>query len=66
MRTISATVFRARVAQIVDAASAGERIVIERNGKPIAALVPYSDRARLEAGDPHTLERPGRLPDSTG
>jgi prevent-host-death family protein len=66
MRTISATAFRAQVSQIVDAASAGERIVVERNGKPIAALVPYSDKARLEVGDQQALERSGRLSGSTG
>jgi len=66
MRTISATAFRAHVGQLVDEVSAGVRIVIERNGKPIAALVPYSDKARLEAGDQEALEHAGRLPDSTG
>lgn len=30
---------------------AGERIIVERHGKPIAALVSLNDLLRLEAGD---------------
>jgi prevent-host-death family protein len=51
MRTITATAFRAHIGQIVDAASAGERILIERHHKPIAMLLPLEDAARLQADD---------------
>lgn len=40
---------RKRFGQIVDEAAAGERIVIERAGQPVAAIVPLSD---LEQWDP--------------
>jgi prevent-host-death family protein len=59
MRTITATAFRARIGSFVDAASAGERIVIERNHKPIAVLLPYADKARLEADDRRRVTRSG-------
>jgi prevent-host-death family protein len=49
MRTVSALDVRRRFGEIVDQAAAGERIVIERAGQPIAALVPLSD---LELVDP--------------
>lgn len=45
---------RARLGEILDAASAGERIVIERDHRPMALLVPYEDAARL---DPDEQER---------
>jgi prevent-host-death family protein len=48
MRTVTAMGLRARLGEILDAASAGERIVIERDHKPMALLVPYEDAARLE------------------
>jgi prevent-host-death family protein len=48
MRTVTAMGLRARLGEILDAASAGERIVIERDHKPMALLVPYEDRARLD------------------
>jgi prevent-host-death family protein len=51
MRTVSAIDVRKRFGEIVDRAAAGERIVIERAGHPIAALVPLSD---LEELDPET------------
>lgn len=49
MRTVSALDVRRRFGEIVDQAAAGERIVIERAGQPIAALVPLAD---LELVDP--------------
>ena len=49
MRTVSALDVRKRFGEIVDQAAAGERIVIERAGQPIAALVPLAD---LELVDP--------------
>ncbi|CAN5604065.1 hypothetical protein BH20CHL7_BH20CHL7_15860 [soil metagenome] len=39
MRTITATELRMRLGEILDAASAGERILIERDHKPLAYLV---------------------------
>ena len=49
MRTVSALDVRRRFGEIVDQAAAGERIVIERAGQPVAALVPLAD---LELVDP--------------
>ena len=51
MRTVTALDVRKRFGEIVDQAAAGERIVIERAGQPIAALVPLSDLDQL---DPET------------
>lgn len=39
---------RKRFGQVLNEAAAGERIVIERAGQPIAALVPLSDLAQLD------------------
>jgi prevent-host-death family protein len=49
MRTVSALDVRRRFGEIVDQAAAGERIVIERAGTPVAAIVPLAD---LELVDP--------------
>lgn len=49
MRTVSALDVRRRFGEIVDQAAAGERIVIERAGQPVAALVPLAD---LDGMDP--------------
>lgn len=48
MRSVTALDVRRRFGEIVDQAAAGERIVIERAGQPIAALVPLSDLAQLD------------------
>lgn len=53
MRTVSALDVRRRFGEIVDQAAAGERIVIERAGQPIAALVPLAD---LELVDPERIK----------
>ena len=45
MKTVSALDVRRRFGQLLDEAAAGERIVIERGGIPLAALVPLSDLA---------------------
>lgn len=50
MRTVSALELRKKLGQILDAASAGERIVIERDRVPLAMLVPY-ETARDPEGD---------------
>jgi len=49
MKTVSALELRKRVGQLLDEAAAGERIVIERAGQPLCALVPLRD---LEATAP--------------
>ena len=49
MKTVSALDVRRRFGQLLDEAAAGERIVIERGGIPLAALVPLGD---LAAADP--------------
>ena len=54
MRSVTAMALRARLGEILDAASAGERIVIERDHKPMAVLIPYEEAARL---DPDEQER---------
>ena len=43
---------RARFGEVIDQAAAGERIVVERAGQPIAAIVPLSD---LDAVDPERI-----------
>lgn len=43
MKTVSALEVRKRFGAILDEAAAGEQIVIERAGQPIAALVPLRD-----------------------
>lgn len=48
MRTITAMDLRRRLGEVLDRASAGERIVVERDRRPMAVLVPYEDAIRLE------------------
>ena len=48
MRTVTALDVRRRFGEIVDAAAAGERIIIERAGQPMAAVVPLSDLVHLD------------------
>lgn len=70
MRVMRALEVRARFGEVIDQAAAGERIVIERAGHRIAAIVPLSD---LDAIDPdkirerrkEALERLIRLRDRT-
>lgn len=40
---------RARMGELLDRASAGEHIVVERGRRPLAVLVPYEDALRLQA-----------------
>jgi prevent-host-death family protein len=59
MRTVSAMDLRKKLGEILDAASAGEQILIERDQKPLAYLVSVEDGQRL---DPDREERiKGRL-----
>ncbi len=48
MRTVSPLDLRRRLGQVLDAASAGERYLIERDGKPLAMLVSVEDGRRLD------------------
>ena len=43
---------RAKFGEVIDQAAAGERIVIERAGHPVAAIVPLKD---LEVVDPERI-----------
>lgn len=40
---------RARMGELLDLASAGEPIVVERGRRPLAVLVSYEDALRLQA-----------------
>jgi prevent-host-death family protein len=48
MRTVSAMDMRKRLGEILDAASAGERILIERDHRPLAYLISVEAAARLD------------------
>lgn len=48
---------RARLGEILDAASAGERIVIERDHRPMAVLIPYEEAARLDPDEQERIRR---------
>lgn len=48
MRTTTPTHLRARLGEILDAASAGERFLIERDHKALAYLVSVEDGQRLD------------------
>ena len=47
MRTVTAMDMRKRLGEILDAASAGERILIERDHRPLAYLVSVEEGNRL-------------------
>ena len=49
MRIVTAMDVRKRLGEILDAASAGERILIERDRRPLAYLVSVEDGRRLDA-----------------
>ncbi len=48
MRTVSAIEVRRHFGRLVDEAAAGERLIIERAGQPVAAIVPLSDVAPFD------------------
>jgi prevent-host-death family protein len=48
MRTVTAMDMRKRLGEILDAASAGERILIERDHRPLAYLVSVEEGKRLD------------------
>jgi prevent-host-death family protein len=47
MRSVSALDVRRKFGQLLDEAANGERLIIERAGQPVAALVPLSDVPEL-------------------
>lgn len=49
MRTVSALDVRKKFGELLDEAAAGERLIIQRGGQPVAALVPLSDVAEFDA-----------------
>jgi len=51
MRTITATELRQKLGEILDAASAGEKILIERDHRPLAYLVSVEDVRTLQTQD---------------
>jgi prevent-host-death family protein len=51
MRIVTATELRARLGEILDAASAGEKILIERDHKPLAFLISPEEEATRDATD---------------
>jgi prevent-host-death family protein len=57
MRTISAMDLRKRLGEILDAAAAGERIAIERDGRPMAVLVTPEAAARLDEDEQARIQR---------
>ena len=56
MRTITATELRQKLGEILDAASAGESILIERDHKPLAFVVSYEDGVRVTSGKDREAE----------
>jgi prevent-host-death family protein len=57
MRTVTAMDLRKRLGEILDAASAGERITIERDGRPMAVLVTPEAAARLDQSEQVRIDR---------
>jgi antitoxin (DNA-binding transcriptional repressor) of toxin-antitoxin stability system len=57
MRVVTPTDMRKRLGEILDAASAGERILIERDHKPIAWLVSPEDGRRFDEEKQQKIER---------
>lgn len=56
MRTVTATELRAKLGEILDAASAGEKILIERDHKPLAFLISPEEEAKRDG-----VEREARI-----
>jgi|SRR3954452_7410177 prevent-host-death family protein len=57
MRTVTAMDMRKRLGEILDAASAGERILIERDHKPLAYLVSVEEGRRIGSIDGERIKR---------
>lgn len=61
-KTVSAAQAKAQLSALVaEVAYGGDHVVIERRGKPLAALVSISDLERLQEGQPSAMERRGAL-----
>jgi prevent-host-death family protein len=54
VRTVTLLDVRRQFDQIIKFAAAGERVVVERSGKPVVAIVPLAD---LELVDPEKRRR---------
>ncbi len=57
MRVVTPTDMRKRLGEILDAASAGERILIERDHKPLAWLVSPEDGQRFDEDEQARIAR---------
>jgi prevent-host-death family protein len=57
MKVVTPTAMRQRLGEILDAASAGERFLIERDHKPLAFLVSIEDGRRLDETKEQLRER---------
>jgi prevent-host-death family protein len=57
MRIVTAMDLRRRLGEILDAASAGEPITIERDGRPMAVLVTPEAAARIDQSERERIER---------
>jgi len=57
MRTVTAMDMRKRLGEILDAASAGERILIERDHRPLAYLVSVEEGEQMVRTDTGLRER---------
>jgi prevent-host-death family protein len=57
MRTVTATELRAKLGEILDAASAGERILIERDHRPLAFLMSFEDGRLLDGSNEDRRKR---------
>lgn len=51
MRSVSIRELRNHTADVIAAVEAGERIVLTSNGRPIADVVPHTERSRWIPGD---------------
>jgi len=57
MRVVTPTDLRKRLGELLDAASAGERIQIERDHRPLAVLVSIEDGRHLDEDREATIKR---------
>jgi prevent-host-death family protein len=57
MRTITATELRQKLGEVLDAAATGERVLIERDHRPLAYLVSFEDGQGLFPRDDERIQR---------
>src|ERR687898_110811 len=57
MRVVTPTDLRKRLGELLDAASTGERLLVKRDGRPLAMLVSVEDGRRLDEAASELLER---------